>query len=112
VAQYPSPTFAAGTAANPIAQAVEVDGAGLFICSNRGPKVSRAAYSTNLKLATADLSVVARIESTSGGGTLLAIPGFDAKNFALAPLREPGRHVLLLAGLASIGAVACCRGVG
>lgn len=96
--------FNAGTAANLIADAITQDGAGFFVYSNRGLGVNRLVYSTNLNLNTADLSVLARIESPSGLDALAALPSFGAANFALAPVPEPGTLVLTLAGLAVAGA--------
>jgi hypothetical protein len=102
-----SPTFGAGTAANLIAAQVQTDGAGFFVYSNRVLGVNRLVYSTNLNLATADLSILARIESPSGPDALAAIGGFGAQNFALAaPVPEPQTYALMLAGLAGIAAVA------
>lgn len=99
-----SPTFGAGTAANLIASAVQVDGPGLFVYSNRGLGVNRLVYSTNLNLNTADLSVLARIESPAGPDALAAISGFGAQNFALAPVPEPGTYALMIGGLVALGA--------
>ncbi len=102
-----SPTFGAGTAANLIADAVQTDGAGFFVYSNRVLGVNRLVYSTNLNLATADLSILARIESPSGPDALAAITGFGAQNFALATaVPEPQTYTLMLTGLAGIAAVA------
>lgn len=102
-----SPTFGAGTAANLIAAAVQADGAGFFVYSNRVLGVNRLVYSTNLNLATADLSILARIESPAGPDALAAITGFGAQNFALAAaVPEPQTYALMLTGLAGIAAVA------
>lgn len=101
-----SPTFGAGTAANLIADAVQTDGAGFFVYSNRVLGVNRLVYSTNLNLATADLSILARIESPAGPDALAAITGFGAQNFALAAVPEPGSHALMLAGLLGVAGLA------
>ncbi len=110
VVQDTSPTFGAGTAANLIAATVQADGPGFFVYSNRVLGVNRLVYSTNLNLDTADLSVLARIESPSGPDALAAIPGFGAGNFALAAVPEPGSYALMLAGLGGIAGVARLRG--
>jgi hypothetical protein len=94
--------FNAGTAANLIAQAVTSDGAGFFYYNNSGLQVNRLVYSTNLNSPTADLSVLARINSPAGLDAVAALPGFTAANFALAPVPEPETYTLLLAGLALV----------
>jgi len=95
--------FNAGTAANLIADALTSDGAGIFMYSNVGLGVNRLVYSTNLNLNTADLSVLARIESPFAPDALPALAGFGADNFALAPVPEPGSYALLLGGLTMLG---------
>jgi PEP-CTERM motif len=96
--------FNAGSAANLIADAIHQDGAGFFAYHNRGLGVNRLVYSTNLNLNTADLSVLARIESPSGSAALAALPGFSAGNFAVAVVPEPSSWALLGAGLAVLAA--------
>jgi PEP-CTERM motif len=92
--------FNAGSAANAIANAVTEDGAGFFVYHNVGLQVNRLVYSTNLNLATADLSILARIESPSGSAALAALPGFNAQHFAVtSAVPEPANAALLLAGL-------------
>lgn len=103
VVQDTAPGFNAGAAANLVAAAVTADGAGFFMYSNIGLGVNRLVYSTNLNLNTADLSVLARIESPSGAAALPAIAGFTADNFALAPVPEPGSWALMMGGLALMG---------
>lgn len=94
--------FNAGTAANLIAQAVTSDGAGFFYYNNSTLQVNRLVYSTNLNSPTADLSVLARINSPAGLDAIAALPNFTAENFALAPVPEPETYTLLLAGLALV----------
>lgn len=94
--------FNAGTAANLIAQAVTSDGAGFFYYNNSTLQVNRLVYSTNLNSATADLSVLARINSPAGLDAIAALPNFTTENFALAPVPEPETYTLLLAGLALV----------
>lgn len=112
-AQAATVTFAsdpfAGTAANLIADAITSDGAGFFVYSNRVLGVNRLVYSTNLNRSTADLSVLARIESPSGAAALAAISSFGVANFAVAQVPEPGTLALTLAGLAVVGANALRR---
>lgn len=94
--------FNAGTAANLIAQAVTSDGAGFFYYNNSGLQVNRLVYSTNLNSATADLSVLARINTPTGLDAVAALPEFTSANFALAPVPEPATYALLMAGLALV----------
>ncbi len=96
--------FNAGTAANLIADAITEDGAGFFVYSNRVLGVNRLVFSTNLNLRTADLSVLARIESPSGEAALPALAGFTAANFSNA-VPEPAGWALVLPALALMGAV-------
>ena len=96
--------FNAGTAANLIADAITQDGAGFFVYSNRVLGVNRLVYSTNLNVNTADLSILARIESPSGANALPALAGFSARNFALQ-VPEPASWALALAGLCMVGAM-------
>jgi len=94
--------FNAGTAANLIAQAVTSDGAGFFFYNNSSLQINRLVYSTNLNSPTADLSILARIDSPAGLAAVAALPDFTSANFALAPIPEPETYALLLAGLALV----------
>lgn len=102
----PATAFGAGNAANLIANMVTTDGAGFFIYSNSALGVNRLVYSSNLNVATADLSVLARIESPSGAAAPGALAGFNAGNFAVAAVPEPSSNALMLAGLAAMGGLA------
>jgi hypothetical protein len=75
----------AGLAANAIANAIDIDGAGLFIYWNSGLQVNRLVYSTNLNSATADLAILARIDSPTGSDAINTLPNFSAENFTVVP---------------------------
>lgn len=110
VIQDTSASFNAGQAANAIANALSTDGAGFFVYHNVLLGMNRLVYSTNLNLNTADLAVLARIETPFGGEALQALDGFNAGNFALTTaVPEPASVALLLAGL---GVVAARRRMG
>ena len=101
----PATAFGAGNAANLIANMVTTDGAGFFMYSNSALGVNRLVYSSNLNLATADLSVLARIESPKGAAAPGALAGFTAGNF-VAAVPEPSSYALMLGGLTAVGWVA------
>ena len=105
VLQDTGSAFNAGSAANLIADAVNVDGAGFFVYSNTVLGVNRLVYSTNLNANTADLSILARIESPSGAAAVAALAGFGAANFVAAPVPEPSTWALASAGMVLVGAV-------
>lgn len=88
----------AGLAANAIANAIDIDGAGLFIYWNSGLQVNRLVYSTNLNSVTADLAILARIDSPTGSDAINALPSFSASNFAVVP--EPATTSLLYLAVA------------
>ncbi|MFN7730756.1 MAG: PEP-CTERM sorting domain-containing protein [Pirellula sp.] len=75
----------AGLAANAIANAIDIDGAGLFIYWNSGLQVNRLVYSTNLNSATADLAILARINSPTGSDAINALQTFGDENFTVVP---------------------------
>jgi hypothetical protein len=88
--------FAAGIAANLIAEQITTDGAGFFIYFNTTLDAPRLVFSTNLNDNTADLKVLARMTNLGPE----SLPDFTAANFALVP--EPSMPSLLLgAGLAA-----------
>lgn len=99
-----SANFNAGSAANAIAEALTTDGAGLFLYHNVGLGVNRLVYSTNLNLNTADLAILARIDSPTGTEAFQALPSFSAANFALAQaVPAPGSLLLALGALLGVG---------
>lgn len=101
-----SPTpFNAGSAANVIAANVDLDGAGFFVYWNSTLNVNRLVYSTNLNVNTADLSILARINSPTGQEAIDALPTFTAANFAVTPVPEPSTYAMMLAGLMGVVAV-------
>lgn len=96
----PSTVFGAGTAANLIADALNIDGDGFFVYFNSLLNVNRLVYSTNLNDNTADLSILARINSPTGQAAIAALPTFKAENFAAVP--EPSSYALALAALMGV----------
>lgn len=105
----PATPFNAGSAANLIANALSEDGAGFFIYSNSGLGVNRLVYSTNLNVNTADLSILARIQSPTGAAARAALPSFSQSNFAVP---EPGTLGLLAAGLGGLALRRRAAGAG
>ena len=103
----PATAFNAGAAANLIASAIDDDGAGFFVYFNSVLAVNRLVYSSNLNSATADLSILARINSPTGAQAIASLPAFTAANFAVP---EPETWTLALLGLG--GAVLTRRRVG
>jgi hypothetical protein len=63
-------------------------------------------YSTNLSDPTADLSVLARINSPTGQGAIDALPQFSSANF-VSSVPEPTSAALMCLGL--IGGAAALR---
>lgn len=99
----PATAFNAGAAANLIAARVTSPGAGLFVYWNSALNVNRLVYSTNLDDNTADLSVLARINSPTGAGAIEQLPQFSEANFQIVP--APGAAAML----AGIGMIAAGR---
>ena len=99
-------TFNAGAAANLIANALNTDGDGFFVYFNNLLGVNRLVYSTNLNQPTADLSILARINSPTGSVAINTLPNFTAANFAITPVPEPRTYALMLVGLLGAAAVA------
>lgn len=98
----PATAFNAGTAANLIADALQQDGAGFFVYHNSALGLNRLVYSSNLNSRTADLAILARIQSPTGLDAIAALPQFGSGNFAVP---EPASSGLALAGLALMAAL-------
>ena len=86
-AEDPNAPFAAGTAADQIAELTSEDGAGLFSYFNSGLEVNRLVYSTNLNDANADLKVVSRQTDLIGSDAIDALNDFSADNFEFRDLQ-------------------------
>ena len=101
----PTAAFGAAAAANLIAAALD-DGIaldGFFVYFNSVLGVNRLVYSTNLSVNTADLSILARINSPTGSNAISALPTLRAENFAAVP--EPSSYALALAALMGVAVV-------
>lgn len=90
--------FGAGTAANLIASQITVDGAGFFIYHNSALGLNRLVFSTNLNDPTADLKILARIQSPTGNDAITALGTFSADDFTAVP--EPATVQLAAGALA------------
>jgi hypothetical protein len=91
----PATPFAAGNAANLIADQITSPGPGFFVYFNQGLDLPRLVFSTDLNDNTADLKVLFRMTNLTGQGGRDAIPTFTASNFALVP--EPPTFLLMTA---------------
>lgn len=97
----PATPFAAGTAANLIADQLTSSSPGFFIYFNQGLDLPRLVFSTDLNDNTADLKILARMTNLTGQPD--ALPTFTASNFATTP--EPSSLLLMTVPAALWG---CC----
>src|SRR5262245_32737567 len=97
----PGTPFAAGNAANLIADRVTSPGPGFFIYFNQGLDLPRLVFSTDLSDNMADLKILFRMTNLAGQPGRDAIPTFTAANFALVP--EPSTFLLTAVGLGTLG---------
>lgn len=74
--------FNAGAAASLIAENVDVDGAGFFVYWNSALGINRLVYSENLNEATADIRVLANINTLAGAEAIAALDDFAGRDFA------------------------------
>jgi hypothetical protein len=93
----PATPFAAGNAANLIADQITSPGPGFFVYFNQGLDLPRLVFSTDLNDNTADLKILFRMTNLTGQGGRDAIPTFTASNFALVP--EPSTFLMTAAGV-------------
>lgn len=87
--------FNAGTAANIIANEIDVAGAGFFVYWNSGLLVNRLVYSVDLSRADADLSILSRELSPTGQDARDRLPFYAESNFRIVP--APGAAAVLTA---------------
>jgi PEP-CTERM motif len=92
--------FAAGNAANLIANQITTPGAGFFVYFNQGLDLPRLVFSTDLNDPTADLKILARMVNLSGQNGRNAMATFADDNFAIA---APEPSSLTLLGLGIVG---------
>ena len=94
----PTP-FAAGTAANLIADEIDTAGPGFFIYFNSGLDLPRLVFSTDLSDASADLKILFRM--TNLAGNRAALGDFSAANFQVVP--EPSTWLMMGTGILLTG---------
>jgi hypothetical protein len=91
--------FAAGNAANLIANQITTAGPGFFIYFNQGLDLPRLVFSTDLSDNTADLKVLFRMTNLTGQGGRDAMPTFTASNFEFTTVPEPSSVLIMTAGI-------------
>jgi hypothetical protein len=87
--------FGAGNAANLIAGQLVTPGAGFFVYFNQGLDLPRLVFSTDLNDNTADLKVLARLQNLGGVNGQNQLVNFEADNFRLQAVPEPGTLLLV-----------------
>jgi hypothetical protein len=85
----PTTAFNAGTAANLIADRIDLSGAGFFVYFNSSLTVNRLVYSTDLSSSSADLKILARLTNPTGQGAIGTLPTFTTNNFEISAVPEP-----------------------
>lgn len=85
----PATPFAAGNAANLIADQITTTGPGFFIYFNQGLDLPRLVYSTDLSDNTADLKILFRMTNLTGQAGRDAFPTFSTANFEITAVPEP-----------------------
>jgi PEP-CTERM motif len=99
----PATPFAAGNAANLIADRITSAGPGFFVYFNQGLDLPRLVFSTDLNENTSDLKILFRLTNLTGQAGRDAIPTFTAANFAFVP--EPSTFLLTAAAISTLGYV-------
>jgi len=89
--------FAAGNAANLIANQITTPGPGFFIYFNQGLDLPRLVFSTDLSENTADLKILFRMTNLTGQGGRDAMPTFTASNFEFTTVPEPSSVLMMTA---------------
>jgi hypothetical protein len=97
--------FAAGNAADLIADRLASGGPGFFIYFNQGLDLPRLVFSTNLNDPTADLKILFRMTNLNGQAGRDAFPQFTAANFQITTVPEPSTMFMIM----SAGVFAACR---
>jgi hypothetical protein len=105
----PATLFAAGSAANLIANQITTPGAGFFIYFNQGLDLPRLVYSTDLNDNTADLKIIARMTNLTGQSGRDAMSTFSAANFAAVPESASALTLVIAAGALMAGRFAFRR---
>lgn len=87
--ENPATAFGAGTAANLIAETLNVQGAGFFVYFNSGLQLPRLVYSADLNDPTADLKILARLTDATGQAGIDRLSQFSSANFEIVAVPEP-----------------------
>lgn len=99
----PATPFAAGNAANLIANQIVSPGPGFFIYFNQGLDLPRLVFSTDLSDNTSDLKVLFRMTNLTGQDGRDAVPTFTASNFDFVAVPEPSTVLMMAIGALGIG---------